>query len=245
MRLCAPYPNATQWAKVYSVSVLQTYELAAQYNYHYPDNFPMARPLQAIIEQTLKANSTGELLRIGPQLYSNSSSDQCLDWNSAKLNGAGASVGIEIVPWQHIECNAMTGGTSDIAPGNVFPARDNMYNTTKLCNSLGISSAFAQLSNDEVVRYFHFTEEYITKAKRILFTEGGYDPSNGVGPPLLPETGEKDASRTVLMYGNAHGEDTMSEHWGPAAVAEGQDVPESIRSVSAATRPRVDLLLFE
>lgn len=231
MRLCAPYPNATQWANLYSVGVLSTYELAAQFNYHYPNLFPIARPLQSIVEQTLKANSTGEILRIPPQVYTNRTPHQCLDWTNEKLGNSGASAGIQLGPWLHIECTAMTGGIADIASGNVFPSRNHAYNYTALCDSLGISPAFAQLPGDEVIDLYHLTREYITAAGRILFTEGGYDPTASVGPPLLPVSGEKDASRTLFMYENAHTEDTMSEIWGPAAQAEGKAVPESIKKV--------------
>lgn len=239
MRLCTPYPNITQWASFYNSGVLSVYELAAQFNFHYPNVFAVGRPLQAVIKQTLAANSTGEILRIAPQLYTNRSHDQCLEWNNAKLTGAGASVGIQLGSWNHVECIAMTGGTSDIGPGNVFPARDDTYNSTGRCTSQGVSPAFAQLGNDEVIRYFHLDAEHITKAGRILFTQGGYDPTTGVGPPPLPLRSDKDASRTVLMYGNAHTEETMSERWGPAAKAEGREVPDSISEVSVFMTQRM------
>ena len=49
------------------------------------------------------------------------------------------------------------------------------------------------------------------KVKRILFTQGGYDSATGVGPPPFPLSADREATRTVLMYGNGHTEELFSE----------------------------------
>lgn len=74
-----------------------------------------------------------------------------------------------------------------------------------------MSPSFALKTNAEIVKDYHFTEEDLVKIKRILLTQGGYDPTTAVGPPPLPLSDDPNATKTLLMYGNGHTEEVFSE----------------------------------
>lgn len=99
-------------------------------------------------------------------------------------------------------------------PGNLFPEASNTYNLPSLCPTLGIDDSFALKTNEETIELYHFTEADLVAAQRILFTQGGYDPVTAVGPPPLPLSDDRDATRTVLMYGNANTEEAIGNSLG-------------------------------
>ncbi|KAE8448817.1 hypothetical protein EG329_008819 [Mollisiaceae sp. DMI_Dod_QoI] len=149
---------------------------------------------------TLLANSTREVLRIPAQLYSIQPFDQCLPWNDTDIFSPNAVV--SGVPWQRIQCFSIPANTSDIPAGNIFPQRQNSSDIATLCESLDLSPSFALKSNEEIIKYYRFTKEDLLKTKH---------PTSAVGSPTFPLSDDREDTRSVLMYGNAHTEEIFSQ----------------------------------
>lgn len=212
MDLCEPYPQTSaEWSIIY-LWLLTTYQFGAQYNYASAaagaSLFNISRPLQEIINQTLAANTTGAVLRIPLQLFSLEAPEHCLVWNSSRFNVN--SIGLELTQWDRVECLFVPGSTSGILPGNVFPSQSGYLNYTEFCLSMDLSPSFAMMTHEEIIKYYRLTRDDLMNTKRILFTNGGYDPTTAVGPPSFPLSQDPDATRAVLMYGNAHHEEVFS-----------------------------------
>jgi hypothetical protein len=209
MRLCEPFPsNVSVWDDIYQTA-LQQYSLASQFNYERPNPaiFNVSRPLFVLLNQTVAANSTGEVLRIPLQMQTLRTPDQCLLWNNTINTGAAA--GIQDIPWDHVQCFSLPADVSGIPEGAIFPPRKSNEGQIAQCKSLNQSTAFAELTNEEIVKRYKFTQEDLVAAKRILFTQAGFDPTTSVGPPDLPLNADIDATRTLIMPGNGHGEETF------------------------------------
>ncbi|KAF2104899.1 hypothetical protein NA57DRAFT_71100 [Rhizodiscina lignyota] len=221
-RLCKPYPtNVTEWTTFYTSAVIMSYWYAAQFNYHYdnPATFNVSRPLDIIVNQTLSAaNNTGEVIRIAPQLYDMRSQDLCLNWTSDRF---GSDTVLDQEVFSVITCKYLPANTIDIAPGGIFPPRDGYGNSARNCVNLGQSPTFANKTNAEIIKIYRFTVPDLVKAKRILFTQGSYDPTTAVGPPVFPVSNDRDATRTVLFHGLAHTEELNSGLRGPGTVGGG------------------------
>lgn len=65
--------------------------------------------------------------------------------------------------------------------------------------------------NKEVIEYYRFTKEDLVGTKRLLFTQGGYDPTTSFGPQHFPLLEDPDPTRAVLIYSNAHREEDLAE----------------------------------
>lgn len=113
--------------------------------------------------------------------------------------------------WDRVACLSVPGSTSDIAPGGIFPPQDNQVNNVKDCLDMGLNPSFANQTNDEIIKHYRFTAPDLIKTKRLLFTQGGYDPTTAVGPPVFPVSNDREATRTVLMHGLAHAEEVMGQ----------------------------------
>jgi hypothetical protein len=210
MGLCEPYPQSIEdWNTLYT-SLIFTYQSGTEYNYGsaLAGPFNISRPLQVIINQTLVANSTGAVLRVPLQLYSLEPPEHCLVWNSSRFSTNSV---LSTTPWQRVQCLSMPASANDVPAGNVFPEHPDAVNQTAQCLSLGLSPSFALKTNKEIIEYYCITREDLINTKRLLFTQGGYDPTTSVGPPPFPLSEHPDATRTVLMYGNAHTEEIYSE----------------------------------
>lgn len=149
-------------------------------------------------------STTGAVLRVPLQLYTPNLSDIRLLWNSFRFSTA--SVGLELAQWQRIVCLSMSFSAGDISPGNLFPARPNVSNVTADCIFCGLSPDFSLKTSQEIIEYYRFTKKDLVETKRLLFTNGAYDPTTSIGPPPFPLSQDLDDTRSLLMYGVGHGE---------------------------------------
>jgi hypothetical protein len=208
MRLCEPFPtNTSDWDSLYQ-NTLTMYSEASQFNYQSTiPTFNVSRPLDILINQTLVANSDGEVMRIPLQMNSLQPPDQCLNWNRS-FSGEGTA-GVQVSTWAVVQCVSLPADVSEIGEGLIFPPQTGIENQPGNCKKMGLPDDFTLLTNNEVIAKYKFTMKDLADVKRILFTQGGFDPTTSVGPPPFELSGDLDATRTILMYGNGHGEEVF------------------------------------
>jgi hypothetical protein len=214
MRFCDSSPSTlAEWNILYSTTI-SLYDQASQFNYAIPlpSLFNTSHPLFVLVNQTLAANSIGEVLRIPLQMQSLRSPGECLPWSDTLSARDLSSVGIEAKSWTYVQCVSVPADTIAIGQGTIFPPSNVGIDQVASCQRLGVSSDFAQLSNDEIIKRYKLTKDDLLATKRILFTQGGFDPTSSVGPPELDTSSnsDPDATRTALMPGIGHTEEMFS-----------------------------------
>lgn len=62
---------------------------------------------------------------------------------------------------------------------------------------------------EELMARYHFTPEEINNSERIIFSVGQYDPVTGIAP-VIPPSGNRNASKTLYVSNMAHREDLFA-----------------------------------
>lgn len=185
-----------------------------QYNLGFEETYP-PNPLDLIINATLKANTTGQILRVPVDVYnrvtSNETTPTCVDWipltpsNQIKNLHTGTS-------WDYISCSWFVQSGVAISPENsLFPSFGANESLTACGNIAEWAGASYNNTNAEWLQDFNLTEQSLNKVTRLLITQGSYDNTAAIGVPHLTPSSNRNHSRVILVTGMGHRENQSPE----------------------------------
>lgn len=206
MNLCQS-ANATIWAALYNAAST-TYIMLAQFNYGVKNfQFANAFPLQHAINETLKAASTSDVLRI-PLLARSWSKNQsaCIDTTNSNITNFSQTEQ-QGGTFQWITCQYYPFSLGSVQPGGLLPASGDVQPGP---------CAFPEwqaLDFNETSAYWSkklgLDPEQLDRVERLIITQGSSDMISGIGQPPLTSSSFRNHSRVIYVEGMAHGDNML------------------------------------
>lgn len=206
MRLCQP-ANATLWVTLYTAATT-AYIMLAQFNYGMENfQFPNAFPLQHAINETLKAATTADVLRI-PLLARSWERNQssCIDTTNSNITNFSQTEQ-QGATFQWITCQYYPFSLGSVRPGGLLPA-------SPIVNPAPCPIPEWQAPDfNETSAYWSkklgLEPEQLNHVERLIITQGSSDMISGVGQPLLTSSSSRNHSRVMYAEGMAHGDNIL------------------------------------
>ncbi|KAE9405742.1 hypothetical protein BT96DRAFT_915948 [Gymnopus androsaceus JB14] len=209
--LCTAPTNSFNEVTLLAQFLATTFMLGAEFNYAeaQPGRTLLTRPLDLIVNATLAQSDPIQVLNATQWLTYGPLGFTCLDYlNDTSKNGIRAAVPlIQYVPFSYIICTYVVIESSDIGNDTIFlPFDSNKAGFYAFCNETwGVQPP----TGEELMAEYHFTPEDINNSERIIFSVGQYDPVTGIAP-VIPPSGNRNASKTLYVSNMAHREDLFA-----------------------------------
>ena len=207
LNLCEVPKNTSDLSILYEI-FLTAYTANAQFSYGLakalggsakvtPNTFELA------LNRTLAATGANEVLNASLSVLFG---DKCADWsgqNQFTLSGA------ETVPFNYFECLYFPVNSDQIVNGTIFPAGPADLNRGQTCAeqyNLKIPT------HAELSKKYHFTDQDLYDATRLLFSFGTNDPVSGWAPWELytKVSPDRNTSRMMVVNEGGHTEDSFN-----------------------------------
>lgn len=202
---CDPQPNVTSVSTLYEALLLH-YGVIAKFNLGIPAVYPFPYPLDMIVNKTLAANTTGAVLRAPLEVFLNSSSTECLDWQSPQI--ATSVFGAAGQSWWVIQCHYF------FVPGKAIP-EDDMLPTQNTEGRLDCTldpewwGSNYNHSAEWFKDHYGLSAENLDKVKRLLIINGQYDPGSAASLPGLTLSSSRNHSRVLNVGQSGHTESSF------------------------------------
>ncbi|KAE9405741.1 hypothetical protein BT96DRAFT_915947 [Gymnopus androsaceus JB14] len=210
-RLCTATTNNSAEFTALAQFLAVTFMFGAEFNYaeSQPGRTLLAHSLDLIVNATLAQSDPIQVLNATQWLTYGPLGFTCLDYlNSTSKNGLNAAVPlIQNVPFSYITCTYAPIESSDISKDTIFlPFDSDKAGFYAFCNETwGVQPP----TGEELMAEYHFTPEDINNSERIIFSVGQYDPVTGIAP-VIPPSGNRNASKTLYVSNMAHREDLFA-----------------------------------
>ncbi|KAI0473665.1 serine carboxypeptidase S28-domain-containing protein [Xylariaceae sp. FL0804] len=221
LNLCTPPTSRQGWESFLHDTVLNHYANIPQYSYGVPVTLP-ADALQVLVNATLAARSSGEVLRapllVESPSYTNASA--CLP---SAAGDASTTIG---KAFDYITATfAVLSEQATSARNPLLPASGN---PPVVGSSRGAAWAgpMVNWTNGQTVEYYGLGDAALDAVERLLIVHGGLDRTTALGSPRLRSSGGggggaaqgRDVAREIVVDGLAHGESVLSELVEPRGV---------------------------
>ncbi|KAI1138591.1 hypothetical protein F5Y05DRAFT_413212 [Hypoxylon sp. FL0543] len=213
-------------------AALHTYFSVSKFNYPWIEKYPTRQPFRDLVNKTLAATTSSEVLRI-PLLAAswNTNESSCIDAFNGNISKASAGNLASTQPaFQYIACTYYPINDKSIPSGNVLPetfARGNV----DICTNAAWKAVDYGRQNEYFLQKYAITNDLLDSTERLLVVQGRYDRTAAIGSPVLTPTDMLNHSRVVLVDGIAHAEDSVSEAIEPRGMKPQMD---QIRDVKLA-----------
>jgi hypothetical protein len=201
-------PSATVLKKSYNRLVLQI-GLMAQYNAPYPEPIPAANPVQAVLNATLLADSTGAILRSTLSISFNLSLSEtdCFDWYGPELT-VGLTTTTLNTYWSAL-CSFLPISNFAVPKGNLLPAQ----NTTGRVEPCLLGKEWQRYPYNQSEAWFQeeygFTAEKLDSVERLLIINAQLDLFSTYTLQELTLSSNRNHSRIISVSDQFHTEDTF------------------------------------
>ncbi|KAJ9606031.1 hypothetical protein H2200_009880 [Cladophialophora chaetospira] len=183
--LCTPPTSSIDWLMLLQSVIMNQYRLMTQYNFGSDDTYP-ANPLALVVNATLKARTTGQVLRI-------------------KNDRTGTS-------WGYISCAWFVQSAVATSPDNSLFPPFSINSSVTGCGQITEWAGYSyNQTNAEWVDNFNLTDKALDRVSRLLITHGSYDSTAAIGMPHLTSSSNRNHSCAILVTGMAHRENQSPE----------------------------------
>jgi len=207
--------------------IVDQYALIPQLDYPFSAIYP-ANALNLLVNQTLQANSPGEVLGLPVAMAAPAKGNvtDCVNWAAISGTGSLTQTGIG-ASWTYITCTYFVGSESAVSPNNsLFPA----WMANQSNNGCGVpewAGPDLNKTNEEWVAKFGFTDDALDQTTRLLITHGLSDRISAIGTPRLSLSSDRNHSRVLSALGVSHGEMSYPEAVIPRGVKPQLDIVSS------------------
>jgi hypothetical protein len=231
LRFCDQPRNQSEWSAILENVFVVSYTQAAQFNQLHPhatSKYKIGNPLEYIINGTLAANNSADVLRI-PSLLLQGIADPvyeiqkgaagaCL--NASNPNFATFSAnGIEALPFIWITCHyiplavfARQGNEGDIFPAHL----EHEWSGNVICPYKPWQTEALNQTNEWWINHYGFSKENLQKIGRIITTHALTDPTTSDGRFQFDVSSDRMMPRSYTASGIGHTEESFSRSIYPA-----------------------------
>ncbi|KAI1337220.1 peptidase S28 [Xylariaceae sp. FL0016] len=218
LSLCTQPASAGAWNSLLWDGIVEQYAQIAQFSMGVK-NLYAANALQQLINATLAASTTAEVLRAPLAiklglLDADYKSEICLNWTQIATSG-GSITG---QAWDYISCTYVVATESSVSPSNpLFPAHQTASPVTG-CSHPEWEGPMYSWTNEQTVAYYGISDEQLDRVERLLIVHGDQDRTTAIGMPELSFRADRNHSRVIVVPGLAHGESIMPERYEPRGI---------------------------